>query len=206
MKKKSSKKGWLNYLIYLIWALLLFAGIYDLFHIPGRAIFWFGELIIAMFIYYKLKVPVGIYFGILILFLINLFGELFIGLFYIIPQFDKIIHILSPLIGCTLFYFLFEKKIKNKKMLILFSVILLISWGALWEIVEYFSDKYFHTLLVGVHLAGIENFKPIQIMEPLEDTIYDMFYSLIGTVVWAIIALFVTKNKNKHSRVKTKKH
>ena len=36
-------------------------GIYDLFHIPGRAIFWFGELILAVFIYYKLKVPIGLY-------------------------------------------------------------------------------------------------------------------------------------------------
>src|SRR3989338_5821549 len=128
MKKKSSRNRWLDSLIYLIWAFILFAGIYDLFHIQGRAIFWFGELILAVFIYYKLKVPIGLYFGIIALFLANIFGELFLGLFWVIPTFDKWIHLLSPIIGCTLFYFIFEKKFQNKKMLIFFILTLVVAW------------------------------------------------------------------------------
>jgi hypothetical protein len=171
-------------------------GIYDLFHIPARSIFWFGELILALFIYYKLKVPNLVYLGIMLVFLANIFGELFFGLFYIIPNFDKWIHLLSPMVACTLFYFLFKKKIKDKKMLIFFSVTLILAWSVAWEIIEYFSDQYFHTLLVGVHLTGLENFNlDAQYMGPLKDTIYDMFYGLIGSVVWAAIALFLVRKK-----------
>ncbi|MBU2612645.1 MAG: hypothetical protein KKB62_02905 [Nanoarchaeota archaeon] len=190
------KRGWIDYLIYAIWAFIFFVGIYDLFHIPARSIFWFGELILALFIYYKLKVPNLVYLGIMLVFLANIFGELFFGLFYIMPNFDKWIHLLSPMVACTLFYFLFKKKIKDKKMLIFFSVTLILAWSVAWEIIEYFSDQYFHTLLVGVHLTGLENFNlDAQYMGPLKDTIYDMFYGLIGSVVWAAIALFLVRKK-----------
>ena len=201
------KREWVNYIIYLIWAFILFVGIWDLFHIPARSIFWFGELILALFIYYKLKIPRLVYLGIMLIFLANIFGELFFGLFYIVPTFDKWIHLLSPIIACTLFYFLFEKKIKDKKMLIFFSVTLFLAWTVVWEIIEYFSDEFFHTLLVGVHLTGLENFNPdAQYMEPIKDTIYDMFYGLIGSVVWALGALFFTRKKFlKNSRLRAKK-
>ena len=183
-------------IIYVIWAFFLFAGIWDLFQIPGRAIFWFAELAIAVFIYYKLKIPTIIYLGILALFLANLFGELFFGLFYIFPGFDKWLHVLSPLAACTLFYFMFERKIKNKKILILLSAGLLLSFELVWEIVEYFADKNFQTLLAGVHSAGVEAYNSrLIIMPKYEDTIYDMFYNLIGSVIWAIIALFAIKKK-----------
>ncbi len=192
-----------NYIIYFIWAFIFFSGVWDLFHIPGRSVFWFVELILAVFIYYKIKVPKGIYIGILIIFLANLFGELFLGLFYIVPNFDKIIHLLSPLVVCTLFYFIFEKKIQNKKILILFSVSLLLSWELCWEIVEYFADKWFSLLLAGVHITGVENFKStLQVMDVYQDTIYDMFYNLIGSVIWAVGALFFTRNKKSTIRKK----
>ncbi|MBS3084855.1 hypothetical protein J4411_02990 [Candidatus Pacearchaeota archaeon] len=201
--KKSSQKGWLDYLIYLIWAFILFVAIWDLFHIPGRAVFWFGELIFSVFIYYKLKVPISIYFGILALFLVNLFGELFFGLFYIIPYFDKLLHLLSPLIACTLFYFIFEKEFKDKKMLIFFSVTLLLSWELFWEVLEYFADQQFHTLLAGVHLMGVQAYEStLEIVPKYEDTIYDMFYNLIGSIVFAVAALFFTRKKKS----KIKKH
>ena len=81
-------------------------------------------------------------------------------------------------------------------MLIFFILTLVVAWGSVWEIIEYFSDQFFHTLLVGVHLTGVENFNMnVEYMSPLKDTIYDMFYTLIGSIIWAVTALFVTRNK-----------
>ncbi|MCR4327510.1 MAG: hypothetical protein NUV46_02935 [Nanoarchaeota archaeon] len=201
MKKLQEKKGWADYLIYVIWAFILFTGIWDLFHIPGRAVFWFAELILAIIIYYKIKMPKGAYFGILALFLANLFGELFFGFFYIIPEFDKILHLISPFAICTIFYFLFKRKTENKKLLILLSVSVFLSIELFWEVIEYLADTFFHTTLAGVHAIGIEKYESVlEVMPKYEDTIYDMVLNLIGSVIWAVIALFVTKTKKPKKR------
>lgn len=191
-------KFW-DYLIYLIWAFMLFTTIYDLFNVPVRSIFWSIEFLISIFMYFKLKVPRIIYLVIMIVFLMNIFGELYFGFFYTIPNFDKWIHFLSPLAACTLFYFLFEKKIKNKKMLILFSIMALLTFEYLWEIIEYFFDQNFHTVLAGVQTIGTDKYHSvIQYMSRYDDTMHDMFYNLIGSIIFAVGALFFTrKKKNK---------
>lgn len=195
MNKLHEKKGWVDYLIYAIWAFFLFAGIYDLFVFPLRSISWFVELILAVFIYYYLKVPKWVYFCLMGVFLSYLLGELFLELFYLIPIYDKIVHALSPLLACTFFYFLFDKKIENKKILILLSAGLLLSFELVWEIIEYFSDSVLGTNLTGVYLEMFNESNTGQIMTPYEDTIYDMVFNLIGSIVWAVIALFATKDK-----------
>ena len=197
------KSRWVRYLIYLIWTFFLFTIIYDLFVLPTRAIFWVGELIFAVIIYYKCKIPAWVYFSILALFLANLFGELFLGLFYILPISDKFIHLFSPLALCPFFYFMFKKKIPNKKILILFSVTLLLSCGFMWEIIEHFFDQNFHTFLQGVHLLGVETYEtgPIEVMSRLDDTIYDMFFNFIGSIFFAVGALFALHKKDKKKKI-----
>lgn len=187
-----------DYTIYLIWAFMLFTVIYDLFNIPARSIFWTVELVASILIYLKTDLPKKVYGGILLIFLLNIFGELYFGFFYTITNFDKWIHLLSPLAACTLFYFLLRKRVKNKKILILLSVSLLLSWELCWEIIEYFFDQHFHTLLAGVHVSGVQKFNSVlTYMDPYEDTIYDMLYNLIGSIVWAFGALFITRKKIK---------
>ena len=176
---------------------MLFTIIYDLFHFPARSIFWGAELILALFIYYKLKIPSGTYFAVLVLFLMNIFGEIFFGLFYIIQNFDKFIHLFSSFAVCTLFYSIFEKKISSKKILILFSFTIVLSIELIWEITEYFADNWFHLILAGVHIAGEQAFKPIEMVSSYEDTIYDMLLNFIGGTIFAITALFLTRTKKK---------
>ena len=197
------KSRWVRYLIYLIWAFFLFTIIYDLFINPIDSIFWIIMLILSIFIYYKLKIPIWLYFSILAIFLAHLFGELFLRLFYIFPIFDKLIHLLSPLIICTFFYFIFEKKISNKKILILFSVALSLSLELAWEIIEHFFDQYFNTFLQGVHLLSVETYEtgPIEVMSRLDDTIWDMFFNLIGSISFAVGALFALRKKDKKKKI-----
>jgi len=181
-----------NYAIYLIWAFFAFSIFYELiWGIHSRSLLWIGELVLSVILYYKLKIPKWVYAGVLIIFLANLFGELYFTFFYTYEYYDKIIHFLSPFLICTLFYFLFRNKIQNKKMLIFFSATLFLSWSLFWEIFEYFFTQLFHVYLVGVKLLGF------QVMPAYEDTIYDMLASLVSSVIWAFGALFITKKKKK---------
>lgn len=192
--------SWKRYIVYLIWAFFLFTFFYDfLYEIPIRSFFWITELILSVFIYYKFKIPFWVYFSILIIFLAHLFGELYFGLFYTLPYFDKWIHLFSPILACNLFYYLFEKKITDKKTLILFSVTFLLSFELIFELIEYFFDVNFNTLLQGVHNFGIEklNSKVGIVMPRFEDTIYDMALNLLGSIIWAIGALFVLRKKSE---------
>lgn len=189
---------YLTYLIYLIWAFFLFTIIYDLFVIPSRSIFWVFELALALIIYYKVRIPAGVYFGILAFFLANLFGELFLGLFYYIPFYDKILHLSSPLVSGAFLYSVFKKKIPDKRVLIFFSVTFILSLSLLWELIEYFSDQAFHTLLQGVVQANLQTYDVIQVFMPrFEDTIYDMLDNLIGATVFAAGAFFFTRKKKR---------
>ncbi|MEM3091474.1 MAG: hypothetical protein QXD05_02340 [Candidatus Pacearchaeota archaeon] len=186
-----------DYIVYLIWVFFLFVTIYDLFIIPARSIFWALQLLLSIFIYNKFDIPIFVYFGLLLIFLANIFGEHFLGLFYVFPYYDKIIHLLSPLLACTFFYFIFDKRFKDKKLLIIFSVTLLLSFELFFELVEYFFDKNFNTILQGVHQSGVKKFGGYEVvLSRFDDTIYDMFLNLVGSIIFAIISFFILTKKN----------
>ena len=197
MNSKDEKR-WPRYLVwanYIIWAFLLFTIIYDLFGYSTRALFWILELGIAMFIYYRFKLPAWAYMGVLAFLLANLFGEVYLGFFYSLSYYDKIIHLLSPLIICTMLYFMLEKKAPDKKTRVLLSVSILLSFELIWEILEYFSDLYLGTFLTGVQLIMFENSKSVQVMPSYQDTIYDMLFNLAGSLVFMISAWMAVNRK-----------
>lgn len=194
---ESEKKRIAKYFIYSIWAFMFFVLIYDLFYSPGRSVFWFLELSVSIFIYYKLEVPGWVYFLILALFVTNIFGELFLGLFYTIDNFDKWLHLISPIVGCSFFYFIFDNKIKGKRILILFSVTIVLSWALIWEVLEYFFDLYLATSTTGVRIRVFSGREFSQVMDPLTDLTYDSLFTSIGSAVFAILALFITNKSQK---------
>ncbi len=214
--KTTSKKNWLDYTIYVVWGLVFLMGIYSFTGSPEKSIVWFIGLGLAIPVYYKLKIPKGVYLGIMFILLANAAGETVsgifstgsssIGFFYTVQNYDKLMHLLDPLIACTFFYFLFEEKVENKKILILLSITLLLSFELSWEIWEYFSDATFGTHLQGVFIYVKDSLGNLQLketMSPLTDTIYDMFYNLIGSLIWGAGALFFTRNyKNKKQKIR----
>lgn len=189
-------------LIYTIWIFILGTGIYDLFKSPERSIMWFGGLILYILIYKKLKIKKEIYILALIPFLAHIFGELFFSLFHTSAVYDKILHITLPFFACLFFYQAFSSKIENKKILILFSVTLLLSFEVVWEIIEYTSDTYLGTLTSGVYQQISNSTIKKEVLSPLQDTILDMTFSLIGASTFAIIALFRVKNKKTFKQIR----
>lgn len=193
------KRTWMDYLIYLFWLFLFFTVIYDLFLIPVRSIYWLAALFLSVWIYSKKWLPKAIYLLLAIFLVLQIFGELYFGFFYTIANYDKIDHILSGIEFCVLFYYMMDKKIEDKKLLILFSFFFSLSAAYVWELVEYFSDTYLGTTMVGVVLRSpgeyIDSVAKIA-MPAYQDTIYDMFDSMVGGIIFIIGAVFLPKKKN----------
>jgi hypothetical protein len=204
---KPKKKSWLDYLIYVIWGLIFVSMIYEIPISLSNSIIWFIGLFLAVLVYYKINLPKWLYFGALLILFANASGEIIsgfffanssAGFFYTVQNYDKILHLLDPLIICPLIYYLLKEKIENKKILILISVALLLSFELIWEIWEYFSDLFLGTHLQGVFIYvkdSLGNLQLTQTMSPLTDTIYDMLDNLIGSLIWAAGALFFTRKK-----------
>lgn len=203
MERGNKTHIWPSYVLwisYLSWAFLLFTIIWDLYNVPSRSLFWAGELSLLLFIFFmfKKRIPGWAYLGILAIFIANVFGEIFLGLFYIFPRFDKVIHLLSPLAICAFLYFLLEHRVPDKKMRLLFSASILLSFELMWEILEYFFDQIFHTVLQGVAQIGMESFNtgPTLIMPRFQDTIYDMALNLVGAVLFLITGRILISRKH----------
>lgn len=192
----------MDYFIYLFWAFLAFTVVYDLFLVPIRSVFWAIILVTSLLIYYNKIIPRSIYLLMVAMFLFQIFGELYFGFFYTLPHYDKIDHLISGVEFCILFYYTFNRKIKNKKHLLLFSVLFSLSLHYAWELVEYAADTYFGTTTVGVVLRNPGEYfldvnVPAKIVMPAYlDTIYDMFYGIVGAIIFIIGGLIILKKKN----------
>ena len=192
------RKNWIDYMIYLFWAFLIFTIILDLFLVPARTVYWVGALLISLLIYRRKFLPKPIYLIMAVMFVFQVFGELYFGFFYTLPHYDKIDHIISGIEFGTLFYFLFDRKIKDKKQLIWIAFLFSLSFEYAWEIIEYFSDIYLGTTTVGVVLRSpgeYINSAARIIMPAYLDTIQDMIYSFVGAVVFVIGGFILTRKR-----------
>jgi hypothetical protein len=198
MGMKSSnerKRTWADWLIYLIWAFFLFALVYDILGYPIRAVFWAVSLFILIFLYYKTRISKTGYFLVAALLLMHAFGELYFGFFYTSPYYDKIIHLLSPILLGAVFYSLIGERIPDKKIRLFFAASLVLSLELIWEIIEYFFDSNTNTLLTGVQQVVYG--KLIRVLSPYADTIYDMLDNLIGAAVFVLGGLFLLRKRRK---------
>ena len=197
-------KVW-NGIIYFFWGGIFLLSLLQLFFGSTGGFIWIVFLVFYMIAFYKIKAPKVTYLGALIVLLLTIFGDFTPGflnlmLYHKYFWYDKMIHLISPILFCSFFYFAFKDKVKDKKILIFFSVCILLSFELVWEIFEYTTDHLLGTMAQGVYLyvqnatTGAMQLK--QVMSPLTDTIYDMLFNLIGSIVWAAGALFITRKKN----------
>ena len=184
--------------IYLTLVALIIGIIMDvIFGAYYRAIIWVAFILILIILLRIKRIPLIIHFSLAMLLIVAILGEYF---FYnSIPFFDKIVHFISPLIICNLIYHLFKKKIKNKKMLILFCIVSFITISVIWEIAEYGFDGLVSSNMQGVYFTKGEFFgvyerqyEPVQ--SEIDDTMTDLIFGFLGACIFGIYSVF-KKNK-----------
>jgi hypothetical protein len=111
-------------------------------------------------------------------------GGQFIGLFHMIPNYDKAMHLLNPLMLAFLALMLCYELAASGRLqfpAVAFTVVVVLAIlgvSAVWEVLEYLGD----VLFTGIWAQG----SPSQ--DPLLDTMLDMAMNLIGGVLGALLA------------------
>lgn len=132
-------------------------------------------------------------------------GILFSPLYFISTQYDKLLHLILPILSGTLIFYILNKlRIKFHQKIIL-TIFITISILALFEIGEFILDYLFDWKLQGVYTRDITGLdKKILIMEPNTDTMIDLILGTIGTLIYALLKTLSFCSKNECKR-KTKK-
>lgn len=110
---------------------------------------------------------------------LNILGESY--LYYMDTTFyDKIVHLVVGILITSLIYTFYRRRYKVAKKLILLAYI---GIATIWEFYEFFVVTYLNIPFVGVFSGGV------LVMDYYTDTIFDLIYSGLGSVVYLIYAL-----------------
>ncbi len=154
----------------------------------------FSITIIALLLFlyidnsFKFNFPERFYVYIFLMFIFGLIvgpGNPPFGLYYREIFFDKFLHFISPIMISAIVFFILNKLKITLKWKLLMTVGLVFGILGLFEIGEYLSDVWFDTLHQGVYLKDfISQLKVETLTDPLDDTMQDLIYGLMGSVTF----------------------
>lgn len=113
------------------------------------------------------------------------FGVFLSPLYFLYPNYDKILHLILPILGSMLLFFAIDKIKIDFKWKLLMAFALMITILTIFELGEYILDFLFDLKLQGVYLrdaVGIEKFSLL--MEKNNDTMLDFVLGILGSLVY----------------------
>lgn len=127
---------------------------------------------------------------------ISITGIILSPLYFISPNYDKILHLASPLLLSILIFFLLNKtKVKfSIKIFLTFSVI--IAFLSVFEVGEYLLDQFFDFKLQGVYLRDLTGVSKLNIiLDKNDDTMIDIIFGMVGALTFVVVkgAIFYYK-------------
>ena len=118
-------------------------------------------------------------------------------LYYIYPNYDKIQHLVQPvLISFVVMHLVSRLKIRIRwKLAFVFFIV--IGFIGLHEIGEYVLDYFFDLKLQGVFLRNLQGLEKYDILlDRLDDTMIDMTFGVAGTLIYLFIStIFILRKK-----------
>ena len=118
---------------------------------------------------------------------ILVFGILLSTFYWSYPNYDKILHLIMPILGSIMIFFLVNKlKIKFQwKLLITFTAVLSIL--ALLEIGEYLFDIFLDLKAQGVYIRDISGLEKYNlVLDRIDDTMIDLMLGTAGAIIFSI--------------------
>ena len=126
--------------------------------------------------------------------LISAFGLMLSPLYFLYPQYDKILHFVLPIMFCSIVFHMIAKlklKLKWKLTFVFFTVI---GFLALFEIGEYLLDIFFDLKLQGVFLQDIQGLQKFDILlDKIEDTMIDLVLGVLGILSYILFKIFTKR-------------
>lgn len=108
-------------------------------------------------------------------------------LYFIYPTYDKIQHFIIPMLLCSIMFFMVNKLKLAMKWKLTFTVLSIVAFLGIFEILEYVLDSFFNWKLQGVYLRDITGLDKFNLLlDPLSDTIIDLSFGILGSSLYAI--------------------
>jgi len=159
--------------------------------------------IIGVFSIFCLLVLLMLFFGIDIVFnlrfkkrhyffviFIAVVGFLFSFIQFRYIYFDKLLHFIGAIMLSSVLYYMLRKRLSKKHSLIL-AFFITICFMGFYELFEFFIDKLFNVRSQGVFL-DTEGGRVI--MGKYEDTLWDMFFGILGGLVYFLTGFWKRKS------------
>ncbi|MFA5174376.1 MAG: hypothetical protein WC438_04305 [Candidatus Pacearchaeota archaeon] len=136
-------------------------------------------------VFFKLNFRTRHYF---IFILISASGILLSPSYFIYPNYDKILHLVTPALICILIFFLINRLDIKLDMKLLLTISIVISLLTFFEIGEFTLDKLFDWKLQGVFLRGdMQGLEKLNIlMDRNDDTMIDLILGTLSSLMFVL--------------------
>jgi len=160
------------------------------------------KIIFFFFYYYKASDYFDINFELkhyLYILIIAFFGILLSPLYFLSGNYDKILHLIIPLLTGGIVFFLVNNQNLTLKWKLVTTLLFTIAILTIFEIIEFTLDKLWDLKLQGVYMrdiTGLEKFNII--MDKNDDTMADLIIGILG----GLIFIFYKTIKSRFNRIK----
>lgn len=130
----------------------------------------------------------------ILILIIGVGGILMSPFYFIYSSFDKFQHFIFPMFLCSIILYMVNKLRLEMKWKLTFTVLSVIAILGIFEIAEYILDIFFEWKLQGVYIrdiTGLEKFNLI--LDPLDDTIIDLSFGILGSSLYGLYAWIIYK-------------
>ena len=133
----------------------------------------------------------------LFIILISAFGLMLSPLYFIYSQYDKILHLVLPvMLSAIVFHMVSKLKLKLKWNLT-FVFFIIMGSLALFEIGEYLLDMFFDLKLQGVFLRDIQGLQKFDVLlDKIDDTMIDLVLGFVGALTYVFFKIFTNRLKS----------
>lgn len=191
-------------IVYIIIGIIIFGLLYALKN-TGYP-FRLATFLFSIFLFYAVDLWLELnfekrHYGIFIIVAVT--GIIFSPLYFISPNYDKLLHLIVPVFLSTLIFFLLDKvKIKfSTKIFLTFAV--MIALLSMFEMGEYALDQLFGFKLQGVYLRDLSGVAKLNIiLDKNDDTMIDMLFGTVGALIFVLIRTIVFYERKWNKRIK----
>ncbi|MBX4211988.1 hypothetical protein KW787_00840 [Candidatus Pacearchaeota archaeon] len=129
--------------------------------------------------------------------LIGVSSLLLSPLYYIYPNYDKIQHLIQPMLLGSMIFYMVSKLPLQLKWKLTFTFFITVGLLGLFEIGEYGLDLLFNLKLQGVYLRdihGVDKFNLV--LNRIDDTMIDLIFGVSGVSIYIIGLFLYLRKKN----------
>lgn len=191
-------------IIYIIFGIIIFGLLYALKNV-GYSL-RLATFLFSILLFYVIDLWLNLdfkYRHYIIFAIAAVTGIIFSPFYFMFPNYDKVLHLITPIFLSTLIFFLLDKvKIKfSAKILLTFA--LMVAVLSVFEMGEYVLDQLFNLKLQGVYLRDMSGVAKLNIIiDKNDDTMIDMLFGTSGALIFVLIRTFVFYKRKWNKKIK----